>query len=96
MDDLPSKGHLIPDQEWFAVFDDLDDEVVNPLAAGLVSAEEAYMRLRQIISGRSRLMWQCSICGRVYIDDTKGKLQCYAPENTETQREVLRSHGNSK
>jgi hypothetical protein len=33
-DDLPYKGHLVPDQEWFVNCDSLDDEVIDPLADG--------------------------------------------------------------
>lgn len=91
-DYLPTKGHLIPDQEWLNVYDAIDEEVVDPVVAGEMAAGEAYMRSRHIISSRSRLMWQCSTCGRLYVDDLNGKLQCYVPENAETERQVLRSH----
>ena len=35
-DYLPHKGHLIPDQEWFAVFDALDADIIDALASGSV------------------------------------------------------------
>ena len=35
-DDQPHNGDLIPDQEWFATYDALDDEVIDPIAAGLL------------------------------------------------------------
>jgi len=90
-DDLPQKGHLIPDQEWFATYDAIDDEVINPLAEGQLSREEAYHLARQIISRQARLMWQCQACGRLYIDDQQNELQCYVPESEQTAREILRS-----
>jgi hypothetical protein len=90
-DDLPNKGHLVPDQNWFATFDAIDDEVIDPLAGGLLSREEAYQRTRQIIIRSSRLMWQCRACGRLYIDGVDGQLRCYAPDGERRDHEILRS-----
>ena len=95
-DCLPTKGHLIADEEWFSVYDAIDDEVVDPVSTGKMTAEEAHMKSRRILSSRSWLMWQCSTCGRLYIDDLNGKLQCYVPEHPETDRQVLRSHEGRK
>src|SRR6185437_4088974 len=58
-DDLPHKGHLIPDQEWFATYDAIDDEVIDPVAGGQLGTEAAYHRARDIIGRSARLMWQC-------------------------------------
>ncbi len=33
-DHLPQKGHLIPDQEWFGVFDSHDAQIIDPLLEG--------------------------------------------------------------
>ena len=90
-DYVPANGHLIRDQEWFNVYDGGDDEVVDSVAAGKMTAEDVYMKSRQIISPRSRLMWQCSTCGRLYVDDINGELQCYVPEGAETEKQFLRS-----
>ena len=91
-DYLPHKGHLIPDQEWFVKFDAIDDEIIDPTAAGRLSKETAYINARDILSRSSRLMWQCQACGRLYIDDQKGQLQCYIPSTEHTSKEILRSH----
>lgn len=90
-DDLPYKGHLIPDQEWFATYDAIDDEVIDPVAGGRLGMEAAYHRARQIISRSARLMWQCRACGRLYIDGVDGRLRCFVPEGEQPDREVLRS-----
>ena len=90
-DDLPHKGHLIPDQEWFATYDAIDDEVIDPMADGRLGKEAAYHQARQIIGRSARLMWQCRACGRLYIDGLDGKLRCFVPEGEPTDREVLRS-----
>lgn len=91
-DDLPQKGHLIPDQEWFATYDAMDDEVIVPLAKGVIDKEKAFRLSRAVISRASRLMYQCSICGRLYIDDKRGSgLHCYVPSDDTTSKEILRS-----
>jgi hypothetical protein len=92
-DDLPQKGHLIPDQEWFATYDAMDDEVIVPLTQGAIDKEKAFRLSRQVISRASRLMYQCNVCGRLYVDDNQGALHCYIPADEKTSREILRSHG---
>ena len=93
-DYVPNKAHLIPDQDWFPTYDAIDDEIIDPIADGRLGKEAAYMLARQIISRSARLMWQCATCGRLYIDDIRGNLQCYVPEREQTDREILR--GNTK
>ena len=90
-DDLPHKGHLIPDQEWFATYDGIDAEVIDALADGQLSREEAYHESRRIIGRSARMMWQCSACGRLYIDGLDRRLRCFVPEGEPFDREVLRS-----
>jgi hypothetical protein len=89
-DDLPHKAHLIPDQEWFVVFDAIDDEVIDPLAEGRLGKEAGYRLARTIIRRSSRLMYQCRECGRLYLDDLQGRLHCYIPTDEEPAREILR------
>jgi hypothetical protein len=90
-DDMPHKGHVIPDQEWFALYDAIDDALINPVAEGKLSKETAYHLARQIIGRCARLAWQCRECGRLYVDDADAQLHCFAPEGASVSREVLRS-----
>ena len=89
-DNLPQKGHLLPDQSWLEMFDALEDQVVERLAAGKLSFEAACMQMRELICSPARGMWQCATCGRLYIDDLDGQLQCYEPANEETDQRILR------
>jgi hypothetical protein len=93
-DNLPHKGHLIPDQAWFATFDAIDDEVIDPVAEERLSKEAAYHHARRIICRFARLMWQCRECGRLYIDDLDGQLRCFVPEGEPAAREILRTRPN--
>jgi hypothetical protein len=90
-DALPHRGHLIADQDWHPVADALDDAVIDALAAGTIDREAAYHRARLILGRASRSMYQCRACGRLYIDDRQGRLQCYVPAGPETSKEILRS-----
>ncbi len=90
-DDLPHKGHLIPDQDWFAIYDSLDEEVIDALVSGRLERSAACNLARETIRRTSRLMYQCRDCGRLFIDDLRGDLQCYVPASEETSREILRS-----
>jgi hypothetical protein len=90
-DDLPHKGHLIPDQEWLAVWDAIDDKIIDPLAAGQIEKEAAYRLTRHILGRAARLMYQCRSCGRLYIDDLEGNLHCYAPASEDVSHEILRN-----
>lgn len=89
-DDLPHKGHLIPDQEWFAAYDAIDDEVIDPVAEGRLGKKAAYQMARRIISRSARLMWECRTCGRLFIDDRQGQLRCFVPEGGQADLEILR------
>jgi len=92
-DDLPQKGHLIPDQEWFATFDAMDDEVIAPLVDGTIDKEKAFNLSRRVISRGSRLMYQCKVCGRLFVEDSQRELHCYLPKDETTSKEILRSRG---
>ncbi|QDT96607.1 hypothetical protein [Gimesia aquarii] len=92
---VPQKGHLIPDQKWDDVFDAVEDEVIAPLSTSKISEEDAYTKSRHIISEESRLMWQCIDCGRLYIDDLNGELQCYVPASDVTSKQILRGRESS-
>ncbi len=90
-DDLPHKGHMIPDQEWFAIWDAIDDEVIAPVADRRLSKEVAYHLARQIFFRATRLLYQCHTCGRLYLNDKHGNLHCYLPANEQANQEIVRS-----
>ena len=89
-DSLPHKGHFIPDQKWLAAYDAIDEDVIDPLLDGSLEREAAYIKSRGIISGSSRLIYQCRSCGRLYVEDGNRQLHCYVPASSETAKEILR------
>lgn len=89
-DNLPHKGHLIPDQEWFAVFDSLDAQIIDPLLEGQLEKNRAQSLARHLISRSAVLMYQCRDCGRLYIC-RRDRIDRFVPETDRTHREALRS-----
>jgi len=89
-DNLPQKAHLIPDQDWLAVCDAIDDQVIDPVADGSLDRQAAYHRARHIIGRPARRMWQCVACGRIYIDGHNSELRCFVPADDEPDRAILR------
>jgi hypothetical protein len=89
-DDLPHKAHLVPDQSWFTLLDAMDEQVIEPLAEGRLDEAAASHRSRTIIGNLARAMYQCTACGRLYLSDPAGSLQCFVPSTPGTDREVLR------
>ena len=89
-DNLPHKGHLIPDQEWFPVYDAID-VVIDDAVAGRLDAEAASMKIRSILGTAARHVYQCRECGRLFVDDRQHQLHTFAPASADTGREILRS-----
>ena len=69
----------------------IEDQVLNAIAVGMLAPHDASMKTRTIVrDAGTRLMWQCGACGRLYIDDRHGNLQCFLPATEATNREILR------
>ena len=89
-DNLPHKGRLIPDQEWLAAFDGID-AVIDDVAGGGTTEEDAYMQIRGILLAATRLMYQCAACGQLFVDDRHHQLHTFQPASSETCKEILRT-----
>lgn len=89
-DDLSYKAYLIPDQERFLNQEALEREVIDLLAEGRITKEEAYQRATVIMSRSIRSMWQCYGCGRLFVDGRDRQLHAFRPEGP-VDPEILRS-----
>ena len=94
-DCLRNKGHLTPDQDLHSVWDGMDEQVIDRIASGELSLDEAYVNSRRLMSLPARTVYQCFECGRLYIDGPDGERNCFLPESKATDKGVLRSR-NSK
>ncbi len=81
--------HVIADQAWFATFDAIDRDVIDPLAEGAIDREYAYQRMRVAIARRARSMYQCVACGRLYLPDPQGSLHCFVPADDRSSTRLL-------
>ena len=77
-DGLGHKAHIIPDQNWFLLFDALD-RIIQFECSTPGAREAACTRVRSLITQLSKLAHSCATCGRLYIDGLKGALHVYEP-----------------
>lgn len=91
-DKLPGKAHLIPDENYFQLLEEIDDaiEKSGPSAS---DKEAAAIRVRNLIGSISRCIYQCRNCGRIYIDGPPRSWTVYQfdPADTTIPSELLRS-----
>ena len=90
-DGLRHKAHLTPDQDLYDVWDGMDVEVIDRVASGELSQEEAYVKSRRLMSEPTRTIYQCFECGRIYIHGLDEKLHSFRPETDVTDSGILRS-----
>ncbi len=90
-DYLSYKGHLFPDQNWFDTHDAIDSEVIDKLAAGQITREEAHTQVDTVLDRFVRMVYECRDCGRLFIDDRNHELQSYVPESKDAPKELLRN-----
>jgi hypothetical protein len=83
-------GHLIPDQDWFRLLDAIDAAIEGDHPTSK-DKEAACMSVRYLIGDISRRIWQCSECGRLWINDLERKQQEFSPV-TEAGNKILRGH----
>jgi hypothetical protein len=89
-DNLPHKGHLIPDQEWIPVHDGID-AVIEDVAAGRMKTDAASMKIRSLIGTSARFAYQCKECGQLFVNDRQHQMHTFTPASDDTCREILRS-----
>lgn len=94
-DYLPHKGHIIADQLWFDMFDEID-AVIEGCGSGKGDREAACMRVRESVLRRTRLAWQCSQCGILHLDDEDRVLQQFRPNGAATSRTVFARRRDAK
>ncbi len=90
-DDLPHKGHLVPDQEWYVNAEAVAEEAIGPAAEGRMGKQAASRLAQFILSRGKRLLWQCRACGRLYVEGLDEQVRCFIPEGDSVDREILRS-----
>ncbi|WP_284324019.1 hypothetical protein [Cypionkella aquatica] len=79
-DKLPHKAHIIGDKDYLDFLDSIDAAIED------TSADKARVAMQIRRAETSRLAWECSTCGRLYLNDANNKLVAYLPENRQANR----------
>jgi hypothetical protein len=87
-DNQPWKAHFIADQDWDTFWDAID-EAIEKSGPSAAEKEAACMKLRYLTV--TRMAWQCSACGRIYIDDQDHQLQQFVRASDHVPCELFRS-----
>ena len=74
-DGLKHKGHLIADVHWFNFWDAVDAAIAETDEA---LKEQASMPLRR--QKIFRQVWECTQCGKLYVDDKNSRLISFSPD----------------
>lgn len=83
-DGLSHKAHILPDAALFPLMDAFDNILLQRCQTA-TQREAACTTLRQLVTRATRQGWQCSQCGRLYIDDPGRALNTYAPDGEATK-----------
>ena len=87
-DGLSHKAHLIADQDWEELWEEVDAAVEKSGPSAFLK-EAACMRLQELSRAMFRHMSQCPNCGRLYIMDKDNHVYRFAPENAEPPKRLL-------
>ena len=90
---LSYKGHIISDKEYFKLLDLLDKMIESPAK----NRENLIMTYRANLSGyiKIKLIFQCSKCGRIFIEDENNRYCSFIPDEHE-KIDLLNFNGNDK
>ena len=73
-DYLPYKGYLVADQDWFDIWDKLNELVLSEAADREKQFDELFF------SDMSRTVYQCPQCGNLYLEGEGNQLIGFAAE----------------
>ena len=90
-DFISAKAHVIPDQLWFRAVNAID-AAVERAASRPDEQEAAIHAARAAIGTVATMAWQCSRCGRLYVDERGGELHTFVPADRTVDKEVLRAY----
>jgi hypothetical protein len=91
-DSLSFKGYLISDQD-FSDYQAAIDEAIEKSGPSEKEKESAIMAVRSL--NVFKIMYQCSGCGSIYINDSNENLHQYTPKNDLTSKKILQSKSNA-
>lgn len=78
-DALSYKAHYIPDEDWHEVMEKIDGYIEERNQ----DKGKLCMEMRKTIIEKTRLIYQCTNCGKIYIEDKEENLIEFNPLNNE-------------
>lgn len=87
-DFLPYKARFIADEEWFDFWENIDRAIVNLKE----EKEKLLMNVRQSGIGKFFNAYQCSKCGKLFIENRNHELQEFSPVESkdDVQKEIFK------
>jgi len=78
-DALSYKAHYIPDEDW----DEVMEKIYRCIEERNQDKERLCTEISKTIVEKTRLIYQCTNCGKLYIDDKERNLIEFTPLNNE-------------
>ena len=75
-DMISYKAHVIPDQDW----DNFVDEICDAIESKETDREKVIQNFFSKTLNADKLMYQCTQCGCIFIDDEDNTLRSFVPE----------------
>ncbi|WP_163855513.1 hypothetical protein [Paenibacillus elgii] len=92
-DSLPYKGHLISDQDWFDFLDAID-RAIEKSGPTEKDKERAAMSIRRMAVHLTKLIYQCTSCGLLYVTNEEEELETFQKSEPFEEKSILASaHG---
>ncbi|MHA7966802.1 hypothetical protein ACX93W_22070 [Paenibacillus sp. CAU 1782] len=88
-DHLPYKGHLVSDQDFFDLLDEIDKAIENS-GPSPEEKEEAIMKARSSFYDLTKTIYQCSSCGNLFFDEGN-ELITFSPHPVNCGKQLLQS-----
>jgi len=87
-DGLSHKAHVVPDRLIEQVWD-AADFAIEKSGPSPKEKEAACMKFRSVLGSSSRLAYQCSNCGRLFVYDSSRHLHTFVPASPEVSKDVF-------
>lgn len=89
-DYIPYKAHLIPDQDLFDYFDEID-KIISNVGISLKEKEYAMMKIRDLSNEYTKIIYQCQKCGNIFLEHKSTTLEMFRGCNEKVNMELLES-----
>ena len=95
-DYISYKGHIIPDMNYYDIFDKVDD-VLDKIKENNCVEDSDYMQARIEISKNQTSIFQCNQCAKIYIWSKESKqFYSFTPDADKTPRNLLKGDSRTR